>query len=127
MAELFTVDAARALITEVAARTRQIIQVRADLAELASDLHAGGESDIGGIPEAKAYEARLDELVSWFAEQGIQVKGLAPVLIDFPAELDGEHVLLCWLEGEAELAWYHRPDLGFVARRPLPDRTGELG
>jgi hypothetical protein len=28
-------------------------------------------------------------------------------------------VLLCWLEGEPELSWYHRLDLGFLARRRL--------
>ena len=33
---------------------------------------------------------------------------------------DGVPVLLCWLEGEAELHWYHRLDLGFAGRRRLP-------
>lgn len=116
----FTVDEARELIPEVCERAAQVVKLRADLAEIAYDLRAGGGSQIGGIPEAKAYEAQLDDVVSWFAGEGIDVKGLAPVLLDFPAELDGEPVLLCWLEGETELAWYHRADLGFVGRRPLP-------
>jgi hypothetical protein len=30
-------------------------------------------------------------------------------------------VLLCWLEGDRELAWYHRLDTGFAGRRPLAD------
>jgi hypothetical protein len=50
---------------------------------------------------------------------GVEVKGFAPLLVDFPSELDGSPVLLCWLEGEAELGWYHRPEYGFVGRRPL--------
>jgi hypothetical protein len=29
-------------------------------------------------------------------------------------------VLYCWLEGEPELGWYHRTDLGFAGRRRLP-------
>ena len=29
-------------------------------------------------------------------------------------------LLLCWLEGDRALAWYHRLDLGFAGRRPLP-------
>lgn len=115
----FTVDEARALIPDVRERTEEIIRMRADLAELAHDLRQGASTD-GGIPEAKAYEARLDELVSWFGDVGIEVRGLAPVLIDFPAVLNGEDVQLCWLEGEDDLAWWHRPDLGFVGRRPLP-------
>jgi arsenite methyltransferase len=30
-------------------------------------------------------------------------------------------VLLCWLEGDPKLSWYHRLDLGFAGRRPLVD------
>ena len=52
--------------------------------------------------------------------EGIEVKGWAPVLVDFPAVLDGQDVLLCWLEGEPALEWYHRVDLGFAGRRRLP-------
>ncbi|HEY3681918.1 MAG TPA: DUF2203 domain-containing protein, partial [Streptosporangiaceae bacterium] len=115
----FSVDEARALIPEVRERTDEIIVMRADLAELAHNLRLGKSAE-GGIAEAKAYEARLDELVSWFSEVGIEVRGLAPVLIDFPAVLNGEDVQLCWLEGEADLSWWHRPDLGFVGRRPIP-------
>ena len=39
--------------------------------------------------------------------------------VDFPAELDGEIVELCWQYGEKELAFYHRRDEGFAGRRPL--------
>ena len=46
-------------------------------------------------------------------------RGLAPLLVDFPSELDGTDVLLCWLEGDRALEWYHRADLGFAGRRPL--------
>lgn len=116
--QTFTLDAARALIPEVRDRTERIVRVRAELAELTHELHQGAVPD-GGVAEAKALEAQLDELVSWFTEQGIAVRGLAPMLIDFPAVIDGEPMQLCWLEGERELAWYHRPELGFVGRRPL--------
>lgn len=116
----FSVAEARALIPGVLERTAEIISTRADLAELAHDLRLGHPSE-GGIPEAKAYEAHLDELVSWFTDTGIEIRGLAPVLIDFPSTLNGEDVQLCWLEGEPDLTWYHRPDLGFVGRRRLPD------
>ena len=69
---------------------------------------------------AAAAEAKLDELMTEVRETGVELKGLAPLLVDFPADLDGVPVYLCWLEGEAELAWYHRTDLGFAGRRRLP-------
>jgi len=47
------------------------------------------------------------------------VKGFAPLLLDFPGEHDGEPVLWCWVEGEADIRWYHRADCGFAGRRPI--------
>jgi hypothetical protein len=119
---LFEVQEARALLPEVRRRADALIEVRADLTELSTDLHRFGSSALGGLAEMKALQARLDHMLEWFSEQGIEIKGLAPVLIDFPAELDGESVRLCWLEGELELAWYHRSDLGLAGRRRLPRR-----
>jgi hypothetical protein len=118
---LFGVYEARDLLPEVRRRVDALIEVRADLAELSMDLHRSGSSALGGLAEMKALQARLDHMLEWFSEQGIEVKGLAPVLVDFPAELDGASVRLCWLEGETELAWYHRSDLGLAGRRRLHD------
>ncbi len=105
---------------EVRGRVEALIDVRADLIELSVDLRRFGSSSLGGLAEMKALQARLDHMTEWFSTHGIEIKGLAPVLIDFPAELDGESVRLCWLEGETELAWYHRSDLGLAGRRRLP-------
>ncbi|MQA93929.1 MAG: DUF2203 family protein [Streptosporangiales bacterium] len=116
---VFTVVEADALMPEVRRRAAEIIHVRADLSELVRDLRSGNPVP-GGRAAAKAYEARLDELASWFTANGIEVKSLAPILVDFPAELAGTSVRLCWLEGETGLDWYHRSELGFVGRRRLP-------
>ncbi|MCA1704929.1 MAG: DUF2203 domain-containing protein [Actinobacteria bacterium] len=117
---LFGVPEARALLPEVRRRVDALIEVRADLTELSIDLQRIGSSALGGVPEVKALQARLDDMLEWFREQGIELKGLAPFLIDFPAELDGISVRLCWLEGEQALEWYHRSDLGIAGRRRLP-------
>jgi hypothetical protein len=115
----FTVAEARLLLPEVHRIAAELVVVRADLAELAAALQRGRPSPLGGLAEAKGLEARIHELIGWFGGQGIQVKGFAPLLIDFPSELDGVPVLLCWLEGEGTLGWYHRPEYGFAGRRPL--------
>ncbi|WP_214416263.1 DUF2203 domain-containing protein [Sphaerisporangium fuscum] len=120
MDKIFTVDQARSLMPQVREHVDELVAIRADLAELAHDLNTAGFSALGGIPEAKAFEARIAEILSWFEDQGIEVKGIAPVLVDFPAELGGVSVRLCWIEGEAGLAWYHRSELGFPGRRRLP-------
>ncbi|MFG1707747.1 DUF2203 domain-containing protein [Nonomuraea sp. M3C6] len=119
MDRIFTLDEARSLLPAVMEEAREVIAARADLAEIAYDRETRGESERGGIPELKAHEARIEEILSGWTERGIEVKGLAPVLIDFPAVLEGQSVRLCWIEGERELAWYHRTELGFAGRRPL--------
>ena len=120
MSRRFSYAEAAALMPQVRQVAADIVDVRAELAELSDALNGGAESPLGGVAEAKALEARLHESLSWFAANGIEVKGAAPIVIDFPGTLLGSDVLLCWLEGEPELAWYHRPELGFLGRRRLP-------
>ena len=118
--QLFDVAQARALMPEVRSRVGAFVEARADLMELSADLRRSGASPLGGVAEMKALQARLDDMLEWFPTRGIEVKGFAPFLVDFPAVLDGVSVRLCWLEGEAELRWYHRSDLGIAGRRLLP-------
>lgn len=118
---LFTLSQARSELARLRPVLDELVVVRADMVELAAALTPGGEpTRLGGLPERKAAEARLNELMTEIQQTGADLKGVAPLLIDFPADLDGVPVLLCWLEGEAELGWYHRADLGFAGRRRLP-------
>ena len=118
---LFTLTQARTELARLRPVLDELVAVRADMVELAAALTPGGEpTRLGGIPEQKAAEARLNELMTEVQQTGAELRGVAPLLVDFPADVDGAPVMLCWLEGEAELAWYHRPDLGFAGRRRLP-------
>jgi hypothetical protein len=119
VSEIYSVESATALLPEVRRRAAEFVALRADLAELSAALRADAPSPHGGLADVKALEARFHEQLTWFAEAGLEVKGWAPLTLDFPAILDGEAVLLCWLENEPELAWWHSPDLGFAGRRPL--------
>ncbi|MEU0571734.1 DUF2203 domain-containing protein [Nonomuraea sp. NPDC005983] len=119
MARTFTPDEARALMPAIIVEVGELVAARADLREISVDRENTGSSALGGIPELKALEARIQEIISGWQQQGIAVKGIAPVLLDFPSVREGVPVLLCWVEGEPELAWYHRADLGFSGRRPL--------
>lgn len=118
---LFTVAEARAELTRLRPALDELVVIRADAAELAAAIAPGGPpTDLGGLADWKAASARFDELLTDVQQSGVDLKGLAPLLLDFPAELDGVPVLLCWLEGDAALDWYHRRDLGFAGRRRLP-------
>lgn len=118
---LFTVEEARAELARLRPVLDEIVALRADAAELSVSLGPQGTpTSLGGLPELKAAQARLDDLMTTVQQTGADLKGFAPLLVDFPADLDGVPVLLCWLEGDAELRWYHRLDLGFAGRRRLP-------
>jgi len=118
---MYSVEQARAELARLLPQLDEIVALRADVAELGAAVTFGTVTPLGGTPEFKAAQALLDEkLTGLGGVPDLQVKGLAPLLLDFPAELDGEPVLLCWLEGDRDLLWYHRLDLGFAGRRPLP-------
>ncbi|MEO7980188.1 MAG: DUF2203 domain-containing protein [Sporichthyaceae bacterium] len=118
---LFTVDEAITELQGLLPVLDEIVTLRAEAAELAAAATPGGRpTSLGGLPELKAAQARLDELLTKVQETGAELKGLAPLLVDFPSQLDGVDVLLCWLEGDRALEWYHRTDLGFAGRRRLP-------
>jgi hypothetical protein len=118
---LFTVHEAVAELDRLLPVLDEVVALRADAAELAAAVSPGGRpTPLGGVPELKAAQARLDELLTGVQQTGAVLKGVAPLLVDFPSELEGSDVLLCWLEGDRALGWYHRLDLGFAGRRPLP-------
>ncbi len=122
MPSSFTLRQARDLVPALCQHVSRRTVLRADLVEAQAALQRGDRPAVGGLlPEVKALGARLQESIDWFEARGIQLKGIAPVIVDFSSWLDGRPVLLCWLEGETSLDWYHRPDLGFMARRRLPD------
>lgn len=117
---LFTVDEAAVELARLLPVLDEIVALRADAAELAAAVGGGPPSRLGGLPEFKATQARLDDLLTQVQQTGAHLKGVAPLLVDFPSEFDGDDVLLCWLEGDRVLGWYHRSDLGFAGRRRLP-------
>ena len=117
----FTIAEARALVPDLRRLADELIEVRADL--------TGARHRVdppAARADLKAMEAQLSDLLDRIALLGVQVKGWAPLLVDFPMVRGDRVVLLCWLEGDEDLAWFHDADHGFAGRRPLdrldPDR-----
>jgi len=119
MPDRFTLETATALLPEVREHAAEFLTLRADLAELTAALRDEEPSRLGGVADKKALEARMYEHLTWFSAEGLEVKGWAPLTLDFPAVLDGRTVLLCWLENEMQITLWHLPEHGFAGRRPL--------
>ncbi len=114
-----TLDEARQRLSRLRPRLDEFVQRRADLAEMRVDLADGGDSPLGGVAELKGLEAHLHAELEDLSAFGVLIKNVAPLLLDWPGERDGVPVLWCWLEGEPDIEWYHRADLGFPGRRPV--------
>ena len=75
-------------------------------------------------PTANGQGARLETeiaaLIDELQADGIVVRDPERGLIDFPALApSGETYLLCWLDGEDAIEWWHWPDAGFAGRTPI--------
>ena len=119
MDRIWTLDEARAELPSVLAHVDRLTAIRAELADARLSLGRGEPPRAGGLPEMKALEAQLQEAIDWFAPRGIDLKGFAPVIIDFPMQTESGVLLLCWLEGETALEWCHAPEVGFMGRRRI--------
>lgn len=121
MDRLFTVAEADALVPEVASRMERLRDLQAEAAAgtARARRRARGNGHGGGVPAPLARE--IGEALAWFETSGIQVKGIAPPLVDFPARSGGREILLCWTEGEERIAFFHTPEEGFAGRRPIGD------
>jgi hypothetical protein len=68
--------------------------------------------------ELDGYQRELEQL-------GIQLKDRRLGLVDFPSEIGGRNVLLCWRLGEPEVQYWHELDAGYAGRQPLsPELVG---
>jgi hypothetical protein len=70
--------------------------------------------------EQRAKDA-LDEINSI----GVQVKDLNMGLLDFPCEVDGQIILLCWKLGEKSITHWHGTDEGFASRKPIDEHISK--
>jgi hypothetical protein len=65
---------------------------------------------------------RVKDAMSEIDAMGVQVKDLDVGLLDFPCEVDGEIVLLCWKLGESAITHWHGTNEGFASRKPVDER-----
>ena len=71
--------------------------------------------------EATRLAKEIDGYMAELAELGILFKGFDTGLVDFPGEIGGRPVLLCWQLGEESVQYWHEEDAGFIGRQPLSE------
>ncbi len=68
---------------------------------------------------------RVKDAVAEINSTGVQVKDLDIGLLDFPCEVDGHIVLLCWKLGEQGITHWHGTEEGFAGRKPIDERINK--
>jgi hypothetical protein len=69
----------------------------------------------------KAAQNAKDTLVEIDAI-GVKVQDLQQGLLDFPCQMGGEEVMLCWKMGEPMITHWHALEDDYSARKPLDAR-----
>ena len=62
---------------------------------------------------------RVKDAMDEIDAMGVQVKDLDIGLLDFPCEVDGQVILLCWKLGENAITHWHGVSEGFAGRKPI--------
>jgi hypothetical protein len=118
---LFTVVEANAELDALRERLPRLREARLGLIASSERITEAVAAEGGGVAGSDwfRYQETLKTEVEYLAERGILLRDPDTGLIDFPAERDGERVLLCWRLGEGDIAYYHGEHSGFRGRRPL--------
>ncbi len=126
--ELYTVDRAnrtlpyvRRIVADIVAEHLRWEGELARLDVLVASPHGDAHAD--AVTSVERSLQRIAREIEGFERDlealDIQLKDRRIGLIDFPSELDGRPVLLCWRHGEPAVQFWHDPDAGFAGRQPL--------
>ena len=119
-AQLFTPQEANKTLPLVKGIVNDILQTGRQIRDLAQKLGDSFHSN----PEVKNLLSELREHLSELEAIGCTYKdsSFSTGLVDFPAIIEGEEVLLCWRSDEADIRYYHDVNTGYADRRPIPKR-----
>jgi hypothetical protein len=134
----FTLDEAQDLLPVLESLLRKALDGKKLIESVEAELQAvahriflnGGMSlNIVHLASRKAEREktfqRVKDAMDEIAAMGVQVKDLDIGLLDFPCEVDGQVVLLCWKLGEKAITHWHGVSEGFAGRKLIDARIAK--
>ena len=128
MQRLFTVDEAQRTLPLVRRIVEDVVRQHRIWREKILELDLVASSSRAEEPrlraevlekEAQELAREIDGYQKELEELGIQLKDRRLGLVDFPSDMAGKRVLLCWRLGETEVQFWHEEDAGYSGRQPL--------
>jgi hypothetical protein len=127
MSRLFTVAEANALLPRIKPKIAELLTIRqrignrksalAGVVENASRSNGGSRAASDTVGDMQRFHALVSEINAF----GCLLKDTSVGLIDFPAEMNGRTVYLCWRHGEESVSWWHDLEAGYAGRQPIDD------
>jgi hypothetical protein len=137
-ARSFTLEEAQSLLPVLESLLRTAIEgkklietVDAELQDLAHRVFLSGGLLVNIIQVARRKAERertIQRVKDTLAEidaTGVQVKDLDIGLLDFPCQVEGRTVLLCWKLGEQGITHWHDTSEGFAGRKPIDEKIAK--
>ena len=134
----FTLDEAQSLLPVLESLLRTAIagkalieQVEAEQQALSHRIFLNGGMFLDIVPVARRKaertkaEQRAKDAIAEIDSIGVQVKDLDIGLLDFPCEVEGQIILLCWKLGEKSITHWHGTQEGFAGRKPIDERIAK--
>jgi hypothetical protein len=131
----FTLDEAHSLLPILESLLRTALHAKKLMEEIDAEVQAlhhriflngGMFLDIVPLARRKAERARSEQRIKDALAEidsiGVQVKDLDIGLLDFPCEVEGQTILLCWKLGEKSITHWHGVQEGFAGRKPIDQR-----
>ncbi len=130
MPQLFTREEAELLLPQLTPLLRELQGVWEELVDattasalLRQRMIGNGHihfDDLTALTQrVEAKRQQVADLVSRIRAFGCELKDPRIGLIDFPSQMFGRVVYLCWRLGEPRIGWWHDLDSGFQGRQPL--------
>ncbi len=131
----FTLEEAQTLLPVLESLLRAAISGKNVMEETEAEMQAlqhriflngGTHVDVVAVARRKAERAKAEQrakdALAEIDSIGVQVKDLDIGLLDFPCEVEGRVVLLCWKMGEESITHWHGTDEGFAGRKRIDER-----
>jgi hypothetical protein len=134
----FVLEEAHSLLPVLESLLRTAIAGKKVMEEVAAEmqtlqerifLNGGTFVDVVAVARRKAERAKAEQrakdALAEIDSIGVQVKDIDIGLLDFPCQVDGRIILLCWKLGEKSITHWHGTDEGFAGRKPIDERIAK--
>jgi hypothetical protein len=131
----FTLEEAHSLLPVLESLVRTAIRAKKIIDEVDAELQAAAQRvflnggmflNVAPLARRKAErgkaEQRAKDALAEIESIGVQVKDIEIGLLDFPCEVEGQVILLCWKLGEKSITHWHGTQEGFAGRKPIDQR-----